>query len=59
MHKRENHVGEIRLTMQTDNHSVVALNKEAASCRYTGLWYVQWSLMVQNHGHTQWRRKHH
>ena len=38
--------------MQIDNHSVVASYQEAATCRYTTLWYVQWSLIFQNHGHT-------
>jgi hypothetical protein len=29
------------------------------SCLDDRTWYVQWSLMVQNHGHLQWRRKEH
>jgi hypothetical protein len=45
--------------VQIDNYSILVSYKEAVSCRYTTPWYVQWSLMVQNHGHSQWRRKEH
>ena len=33
--------------------------QETASCRYTTHWYAQWSPMVQNRGHSPWKRKEH
>jgi len=33
--------------------------QETVSCRYTAHWYVQWSPMAQNHGHSAWKRKEH
>jgi hypothetical protein len=57
MHKRE--LGwAIRPTMQIDNWLTAASYQET-SCRYTVRWYAQWLPMVQNRGHSPWKRKEH
>ena len=43
--------------MQIDNWLTAATYQETASCRYTAHWYAQWSPMVQNRGHSPWKRK--
>lgn len=48
-----------KLIMQIDNYSVVASHQEAAICRYTTPWYIQWAPVAQNHGHLQWKKKEH
>jgi len=45
--------------MQIDNCLIAASYQETASGRYTAHWYVQWSPMVQIHGHSPWKRKEH
>jgi len=44
---------------QTDNWLTAASYQERVSCRYTAHWYAQWSPMVQNRGHSPWKRKEH
>ena len=48
-----------RPTMQIDNWLTAASYQEAASCRYTARRYAQWLPMVQNRGHSPWKRKEH
>jgi len=49
----------VRPTMQIDNCLTAASYQETASCRYTARWYVQWLPVVQNRGHSPWKRKEH
>jgi len=47
----------IGLIVQMDSYLIAASYQETVSCRYTAHWYVQWSPMAQNHGHSAWKRK--
>ena len=45
--------------MQIDSCLIAASYQETVSCRYTAHWYVQWSPMAQNHGHSARKSKEH